>query len=378
MLFCSRRSYALPLLTLLAGYVACSPDGTSGDGDGGDSQLSGGQNGSGAAPSGSGGSADPGAGGMSSGGGAGSGGSTGGSGGEGAGSGGMTASGGAPTVELGPIMRSDSSYVLEFSGYFFEVDPTQAAVVKTFSLEGDNILVPVEFKNDFINGGSAFWIAPQDPDWGWPPPSAMDSDAYAASIAGNTIEAVGPAFELSGTGNTLSIDKAFSPNFDEGAIDMTFTIKNQGPDVAKHAPWQITRVDRGGITFWAAGEGTCGADPAVPTLSDGVYFWNDAELGTDLTNNKFSCDGAGWLAHLSGSLLLIKTWTDVPAAMQHEVDKEIQLYFGDGYEEVEMRGAYQDIAVDGAANWDVRWYLRPAPADTSEAGLVAAVDAVIP
>ena len=64
--------------------------------------------------------------------------------------------------------------------------------------------------------------------------------------------------------------------------------------------------------------------------------------------------------------------------MQHEVDKEIQLYFGDGYEEVEMRGAYQDIAVDGAANWDVRWYLRPAPADTSEAGLVAAVDAVIP
>ncbi len=376
----STRSTVFAATTLALGYLACSPaDGVpGGDGDG---TASGGATvGSGAAPS-SGGMMGNGASSSGGGGATGSGGdgwslSSGGE----SSSGGAQASGGAVGDDLGPIMRSDTSYVLEFSGYFFEVDPTQGSIIKTFSLEGDNILIPVEFKNDFTNGGSQIWVAPQDATWGWPPPPSMDSEAHPVTVDGMTFSTMSAAIDLTTSSNTITIGKSFSPNLTDGSIDMSIEVMNIGTTTATLSPWQITRVNRGGITFWPKGDDACGGTDPVPTIpeTDGVYFWDDATLGAALTNNKFSCDGSqGWIAHVSGSLLMVKTWADVPSTNQHDVDKEIQLYFGDGYEEFEMRGAYEDIAMGASTTWDVRWYLRDAPTDLSEASLVAAVQAII-
>ena len=351
-------------------FACSSPDDGDGTGAGGAAtggSSSGGSGGTGATGGGnSGGTAGDGTGGDSP-----SGGITGAG---GSGTGGLGSGGGDAGVEL-PIMKSDSSYVLKFGNYSFEVDPTQAAIVTSYSYSGTSVLEPVVAADDH-NGGSVFWLAPQDPDWGWPPPTEMNSDPYTVSLVGTTINATGPAFTLNT--NSLLIKKSFSAELGSGAIALVYSVENAGPAVAKHAPWEVTRVARNGITFWPKGDGDCGGNEMTPTLTDGVYFWDDTTLGAELTNNKFSCDGSeGWLAHLSGSLLFVKTWDDVPAANQHSVDKEIQLYVGDGYEEVEMRGAYQDIASGAALTWNVHWYLGPAPSDTSPASLVAAVQALI-
>lgn len=378
----AHRAYCLSIVLGVSSFAACSQSPTPGDGDG-DTGSSGGAIGSGASSSSGG---TTGSGGASSSGGtssgsapneSGGGPASGGSSGDSGGSDGSGGEANALTL-VEPIKRSDSSYVLEFGSYLFEVDPTQAGIIVGFSYEGTNLLMPVVFTNDFLNGGSAFWLAPQDPDWGWPPPTEMDSDPYVAAVTGSTIGAASPAFIVPNTNNNVSINKSFSPNLVEGAVDMVYAITNSGPAVAKHSPWEISRVARGGITYWPAGDDTCGSDVMVPNLTDGIYFWDDAALGAELTSDKFSCDGSGgWLAHLSGTLLFVKTWEDVPLANQHETDKEIQLYVGEDYEEVEMRGAYQDITVEGTANWNVRWYVRPAPSDTSPAGLVAAALAII-
>ncbi len=388
------RSRPTWILLAAAGAVlahgACSPAAPEGDGDGTTGNLSsGGAMGTGAignsggAP-GSGGVASGGtAGGMSGGvggttGSAGSGGSDGGSG------GGDAASGGAAGSDLGPIVRSDSSYVLEFSEYFFEVDPQQASIIKTYSLDGTNVLMPLEQSDDFLKGGSQFWIAPQDDTWVWPPPSEMDSDPWTVMLSGDTFTTTSPAFDLAETGPNVVIKKTFSPNTIKGSVDMVVQIDNTGSTSASLSPWQITRVARSGTTFWPQGDDICGeGNGSIPTIpvTDGVYFWDDETLGIafGLDDDKFSCDGSGgWIAHVSGTTLLVKTWSDVPSANQHSVDKEIQLYFGADYEEVEMRGALEDLAGGASSTpWKVSWYLRPAPTDLSEASLIAAVQALL-
>jgi hypothetical protein len=273
-------------------------------------------------------------------------------------------------------MRSASSYVLEFGGYLFEVDPTQGARIVEFSLDGTNLLSPLE-DGDFLNGGSTFWVAPQEPDyWDWPPPPAMDSGAYTPMLDGTTIVAESAASSLND--NAISVVKSFAADLTAEAIDISYEVKNGGPAAANHAPWEVTRLARDGITYWPKGDDTCGADGITPTLSDDVYFWKDATQGSGLTNNKLSCDGGGgWMAHVSGSLLFVKKWADVPAANQHTVDKEIQLYLGSDYIEMEMRGPYGSIASGASTTWDVTWYVRPAPTDQTEASLIAAAQALV-
>lgn len=358
------------VLTAASAAACSSPDdpdvgGSGGQGSGG-TASGGADNSSGGAPN-SGGETNM------SGGGPGTGGD--GSGGDGPAAGGQGSGGGDGLTLVEPIMRSASSYVLEFGSYSFEVDPTQGARIVEFSLGGTNLLSPLE-AGDFLNGGSTFWVAPQEPDWGWPPPEEMDSGAYTPALDGTTIVTESAASSIND--NAISVIKSFSANLTEEAVDIVYEVENGGPAAAQHAPWEISRLARSGTTYWPKGSDTCGGNGITPTETDGVYFWKDAAQGSGLTNNKISCDGAeGWMAHLAGNLLFVKKWADVPTANQHSVDKEIQLYLGSDYIEAEMRGPFASIASGASTTWNVTWYVRPAPAETTDAALIAAARAIV-
>lgn len=303
-------------------------------------------------------------------------------------SGGETASGGSPSgggtglTLVEPIERSASSYVLEFGDYLFEVDPTQGARIVEFSLAGTNLLRPVMLTTDaepWLTGGATFWVSPQV-TWSWPPVPEIDTEPYEAMVTGSTIEVASASATIEAS--TIHIEKAFSADLVGEGVNIVYEIHNDGAAPVSYAPWEISRHARGGMTFWP-GARAPGPDEEwefEPTLVEGVYYWDDsASAASDV---KVSADGEGWVAHVEGQLLFVKSWTPVPAADIALNQGEVELYLGNGFVEVEVQGPDAEIATDGQSTFEVTWYVRTLPVGTDvsvgSADLLAAVDAILP
>jgi len=93
---------------------------------------------------------------------------------------------------------------------------------------------------------------------------------------------------------------------------------------------------------------------------DGVaWFAYDAAAIT--ADQKLFADGReGWIAHVDGDLLLVKSFADTLPAQAAPGEAEIEIYANAGhtYVEVENQGAYVSLAPGAATTWTVRWILR--------------------
>ena len=252
------------------------------------------------------------------------------------------------------------------------------AMIQTFSLDGTNVLVTNNESN-----GSVFWIAPQS-EWnanGWPPPSEMDENAtYAASSQDNVLTM---ALETAGS-DGFSITKRFWGNAERQAITIEYTIKNGSTSDVKKAPWEISRVYPGGLTFFPTAEtpvvlpGTNNAFVAVPFTTSGGVAWYKYQK-SDLTQSdiKSGANGLeGWATQIncgptleqacaSGakSIAFIKEWPD--STTEAPGEKEVELYAKADhiYVEFEQQGDYQTIPAGGTVVWTMHWMLRDLPSD---------------
>ena len=280
---------------------------------------------------------------------------------------GGASTGGTESLEL-PIERAEDNYVLEFGETLFAVDPTRGARIVQFAYAGSNLLLPVELmEGPFLNGGSTLWLSPQtawdaDPETDWPPPEAIDTAPYAASVEGEAIVTIGEPATLGDF--EFSVTKRFAADLAAQAIDITYTMINEGTAAASFAPWEVSRHVRGGLTFWPGTEVESGEFPLGAPI-DGVIWWDDS-VATETDMGKVFSDGSeGWLAHVQGDLLLVKTWTD--STMLPPAHGEIELFLGDGYIEIEEHGPYGEVQPEEQSPWNIRWMVRPldAEVDTS-------------
>lgn len=312
-------------------------------------------------------------------------GGTAGSGGETAGSGG----GGAAAMLKGPILRSGKG-VLEFGDIYFEVDPAIGARVLSTKLGTQEVLSSKSVASD--NYGSTFWTAPQygAQGWSWPPIAEIDTAAYTAMEDGMSFVAVGqkvPSADRPESLRDLSVTKKFTPDFAKNAIVIDYTIKNEGTSQKQLAPWEITRVAGGGLTFFVAdaapfaqtGEGE---KPLTTTTSSEGAYWFDYPAGAQ-PETKLLANGKGWVAHVTpNNVILIKTFADITDAQVAPGESEIELYTNNaastaaGYVEVENQGAYTMIPAGGMSTWTVRWYLRTLPDGVTAAPSKALLDFV--
>ena len=276
---------------------------------------------------------------------------------------------------IAPVVR-DGRYVLAWDDVSFEVDARTGGRVTALRLGGRNLLTGPEI--DAGNFGSTFWTSPQSA-WGWPPVPEVDHHEYRASIEdAAVVMRSAPSASLG-----VEIEKRFSADGARGAVLFEYRIHNLGLAPIQTAPWQITRVGPGGLTFYPSGEG------AFPPSNLGVQdalgaTWYDYDRASITEHQKHFADGReGWLAHVDGDALLVKTFPAVPRAAHAPGEAQIEIYASPAhtYVEVEAQGAYDIVHPGAALTWQVVWLARRLPLELSvsvgSAALLAHVRALV-
>jgi hypothetical protein len=278
-----------------------------------------------------------------------------------------------------PVTKDSNMWKIDLGNVIFEVDPVNSGKVAIFSFDGTDVVA-----KNIASTGSVFWTSPQDewyttPGQTWPPPTEMDGAAYTPSTSGYVLTMTGPVGD-----DKLSISKRYWGNVEHQAVTLEYTIHNNDSAAVVKAPWEITRVYTGGLTFFPNGEpalklGDATFGPVPFTSAQGVlWFKYDSSDFTTTSSLKGGADGLeDWAAHIAcgtglegswayptctKSPILIKEWTDIPAAAAAPAEKEVELYAAqNSYVEFEQQGAYQSIPAGGTLVWTMHWLLRYLP-----------------
>jgi len=251
-----------------------------------------------------------------------------------------------------------SFFVLTLDDVRLEVDAARGGRVTALRLGDRNLLSGAEV--DAINHGSTFWTSPQSA-WGWPPVVELDSAPYVAELDGEAVVLRGPESRALG----VSVDKRVEVERARGAFALTYRVVNRAAADVRVAPWEVTRVQPNGLTFFATGAGTY-APSDLPARQEGGLTWVHHDAAVIVGHQKLFADaGEGWVAHLDGDALFVKTFDVVPRAAQAPGEAQIEIYASSlhRYVEVEQQGACETLAPGAALRWRVEWRVRRVPAD---------------
>lgn len=296
----------------------------------------------------------------------------------GASTGGVAAGGTGGAAVVVPVAMGNV-YRFSWDTKVVDIDASKGGRITVFSLGGKNILTGPSANPD--NYGSTFWPSPQSV-WGWPPPAEIDQDAYTARTDAATLILE----SKNSTEVNLMVTKRITVDRAAQALVIVYDMKNTGSAAAVWAPWEITRVAPGGVTFFELGPGgTAPVGTSIPAALEtaaGWHWFDDAALQiSDNTARKTFADGKGWLAHLARAdrLLLVKTFEDIGANAHAKDEAEVEIFVDSArkYVEVENQGTALSLAPGATRSWTVRWLLRALPGNGAlSVGATEVVDAV--
>jgi hypothetical protein len=235
------------------------------------------------------------------------------------------------------------------------VDPLVGGRVTSFRLGDFELLSGPAVDAD--NYGSTFWTSPQS-DWGWPPPVEIDRGPYAVDLGEDTLTLTGAVHG----GLGVRVVKRFSADRARRAFALEYEIVNESAKAQTYAPWEVTRVQAGGLTFFPIGSLLSG-ELAVEERAGATWFAHaPAELS--LAGQKAFVRGpVGMLAHAARGFLYVKSFEAVPLQAQAPGEAAVEIYANRRYAELEVQGRYARIEPGASASWSVAWRLRRLPGD---------------
>lgn len=250
-------------------------------------------------------------------------------------------------------------YRWRFGDASFEVDASRGARITGFRFGTENILIGPEVNP--LNYGSTFWTSPQS-DWGWPPVAEIDSAPYTVTGEGSALWFQSPAAE----GLGMAVAKQFRVHSDDETVEIEYVIENRSGKSRSVAPWEISRLPNGGLTFFPA---LGGIQPAsnLPAREAAGAIWFDNDPGALTDPQKlFARASEGWVAHIdiARRMLLIKTFAAIAPSQTAPGEAEIELYADPAhtYVEIEQQGPFLPLEPKQRSSWTVTWRLRRLPA----------------
>lgn len=276
-------------------------------------------------------------------------------------------------------VENAGKFSISIGNQVMEIDPFLGGRITSLKIDGKDFLTDSTINN--FNWGSTFWFSPQS-DWNWPPSSEIDNKPYAVSLKENTITMVSRKDRKTG----LVVIKEISGDSGNEAFVLKFIITNQSDKNQKVAPWEVTRVKSGGLSFFPVGKDKArgGLLSSTSVKNDIFYYQYQKEKLPVKGDRQIYADGAeGWLAQVNDDVILIKKFPDVPLEQTAPKEGEVELFASEvtatnpGYVEIEHQGPYLELKPGESSAWETVWFLRKLPAQIKvETGNSALIDYV--
>jgi hypothetical protein len=273
---------------------------------------------------------------------------------------------GAATGPVKPVLR-DGKWAFDMGEVTLEVDPQKGGRITAFKLGAENLLTDATVNPTYY--GSTLWISPEAALWMQPPPAPIDSDPYTAVASDTSVTLTGMPYtsaKLSASATkTITADPAL------GAFKLEYKVTNNAQAAVSLAPWEVTRVQPAGLTFFPTGpSATLSPGATLPTSNMGGVTWFSYAAAAATANSKLYADGSeGWVAHVVHGLVFIKSFADLSADKIAPMEGDVELFttkaqptMGMPYVEVECQGAYGSLAPGASTSWTTTWFLRKLPA----------------
>jgi Domain of unknown function (DUF4380) len=272
--------------------------------------------------------------------------------------GGGAAGGGDPFLADVTPSKNGDLWRLSFGDVVLEVNALKGASVTTFSLGGHNVLAD----------GSHFRPSPQK-TWNWPPPAEIAEAPYTATMNGNLIVMDSQTNAMWG----LKAKKRFWANSAHQVATIEYTLTNTSSARASWGPWEVSRLNATGLTFFPEGNAIAAKPSAFGQLlalqSAGGVSWLDYKSANYSAGNYIVAhDGLeGWSAHTEAGVVFIKSVPDILPAQIPPEEGEVQLWTDNTHTALEMEneGAYVALDAGQSIVWTMRWYLRAIPSDAA-------------
>ncbi|MGA7719725.1 MAG: DUF4380 domain-containing protein [Ignavibacteriaceae bacterium] len=246
----------------------------------------------------------------------------------------------------------NGSYIINTGNKNMTFDPKEGGRITSFKLDDYEFLTDKNVHPD--NYGSTFWPSPQS-NWNWPPPAVLDNEPYQVEYKGKSIVATSGIDPVSG----LQFIKEFSGG-KNNRMYLTYSILNVYKEVKKVAPWEVTRVHKGGLLFFPAGETPVhkkSFDMALTETMNGIVWSKIEKQGPKSSLLSISDGSEGWIAYAIEGKLFVKKFEDIKPAMFAPGEAEISLYLcpDADYIEIEIQGKYESLNPGSKSVWKVEW-----------------------
>ena len=180
-----------------------------------------------------------------------------------------------------------------------------------------------------------------------------------AKCAGNVVLAGVSSSDLG-----VAATKSFRMD-QRGAVDIRYRLSNRRRESVSVAPWEVTRVPRGGLTFFPLGARTY-EDPRHPPLPFsrlGDIAWIDHEVPILEDRKLYSDSGKGYVANVRNGLVFVKEFERSSGGTRAPDEAELEIYenLDPPYVELEAQGPFAAIALGASITWNVRWRLLRLP-----------------
>ena len=204
--------------------------------------------------------------------------------------------------------------------------------------------------------GSTFWPAPQS-IWNWPPPIMLDEAEYNTQNNNNKLILISPADDI--------LNIFFKKEFilTNNYLEINYIIKNISVKNIKVAPWEVTRVTKGGIAFFPKGFNKVWGNniDLMKIKEENNIIWYKSELIKYPDHTKLFNNGKeGWLAYVQDDYIFIKQFEEILPKYIAPGEDGIEIYANptDNYIELENIGKYEQIMPGNEIKYNVKWYIE--------------------